>query len=685
VNLDTCIAVAGIAANSTIAVKKYCVPKAQGKGVRGAPMEQWFVWYSEEWSFTAVEISFLDTVSGDALVVMRNNNGRTLSSGPLEQFVTVHPRSIQQATIDAFEGAQWGSAMIFDIMYGTSQDRVDRLKLVGMSSTDIDGIDAGAEQVLAITDMFVLPTQKESRRVPWVILSMVVASQPQSPPASDSPPPDQSTTASYGTYRRSVCIALDLDYFLASFGKLREGAHVCRMDTFFDTLRGSGYSTVVLRKSDSTGPLSSTDVMLVPSRKGSPLCVVHMGFLSMWSLSPEEDHGKHCFTTPDSFTAEGGIPLRDSWADFQRQMFVGSTGKETTMSSRGQVLAQNSDSEVVFRDEDAAAAGNSSLPASSDPSSSKVQVFATGDPDARTHWLQQVRIAAHWDGDGKPRSVSSRISMSVPSVTTVVTYHSCDRMSCLGCGSLRLQALCYAAQQCSVVQCIGTVVNQNRPMCNIGLVLKSYAESMLSTTLGAWLIFTETYSSVLDIALLGPGEGVSTEWVDDAFFGYICTAKDMLGQATGILTSSVGAAVMTSEKRIRSLVEEKNFIQGALQHDISDSAFTAWATMSLSGINSFLYQMTMLPLYMLVAMQKTVVCTTKDVFGVFDTTGFVVSIGRGDLQAASSVSSGMCMTQIFESQVRVCAFVCACGVCVLQGPSFAPVNVTFFCFQCLVQ
>jgi hypothetical protein len=365
VNQDTCIAVAGIAANSTIAVKKYCVPKAQGKGVRTAPTEQWFVWYSEEWSFTAVDVKFLDTVSGNTLVVMRNNKGRTLSSGPLEQFVTVHPRSIQEATIEAFDGAQWGSSMIFDIMYSTPQDRVDRLKLVGTSSTDIDGINAGTEQVLAITDMFVLPTQKDSKRIPWVVLSTVVVAVPAGQGSAQDP------SASRGTYRKSVCIALDLEAFMASFGKLREGAHVCRMDVFFETLRGSGYSTVVLRKSDSTGPLSSADVMLVPTRKGYPLCVVHMGFLSAWSLAPEEEHGKHCFTTPDSFTAEGGIPLRDSWSDFQREMFVGSTGKETTMSSRGQVLAQNSHSEVLFND------GEGSSSPSSAGGETKVQIFTT--------------------------------------------------------------------------------------------------------------------------------------------------------------------------------------------------------------------------------------------------------------------------------------------------------------------
>jgi hypothetical protein len=44
-NLDTCIAVAGLPANNTLSIRKYCVPKAQGKGVRSALTETWFVWY----------------------------------------------------------------------------------------------------------------------------------------------------------------------------------------------------------------------------------------------------------------------------------------------------------------------------------------------------------------------------------------------------------------------------------------------------------------------------------------------------------------------------------------------------------------------------------------------------------------------------------------------------------------
>lgn len=160
-NKDTCIAIVGLPSNNTIEIRKYCVPKAQGRGVQSAPTETWFVWFSEEWMDTLVDLKFLDTVSGDAVVALRDNKGRSLQTGPLEQFVSVHPRRIQQDT------------SLYDLMYGTSQNRIDRLTLAKMSS-DISGIDPQAEQVLAITDLFVLPTGEGDGRRRWILLSLIV-------------------------------------------------------------------------------------------------------------------------------------------------------------------------------------------------------------------------------------------------------------------------------------------------------------------------------------------------------------------------------------------------------------------------------------------------------------------------------------------------------------------------------
>ena len=38
----------------------------------------------------------------------------------------------------------------------------------------------------------------------------------------------------------------------------------------------------------------------------------------------------------------------------------------------------------------------------------RMQLFATGDPGANTHWLKQICIAVHVDGDGDRRSVTSQ-------------------------------------------------------------------------------------------------------------------------------------------------------------------------------------------------------------------------------------------------------------------------------------
>ena len=57
----------------------------------------------------------------------------------------------------------------------------------------------------------------------------------------------------------------------------------------------------------------------------------------------------------------------------------------------------------------------------------------------------------------------------------------------------------------------------------------------------------------------------------------------------------------------------------------------------------------LLPLYVLIAAQKTMVCTTNDVLGLFDVTNFKIHVGKPDLQAASNVSLGVCPSAFLES------------------------------------
>ena len=126
-----------------------------------------------------------------------------------------------------------------------------------------------------------------------------------------------------------------------------------------------------------------------------------------------------------------------------------------------------------------------------------------------------------------------------------------------------------------------------------------------------------------------------------------------MGQATSILTSTVGSGIVNLHKGAFMASERATQGMGrAGMQQISDDAFTASTVMILNGVNSFMYQLVLFPLYLVIAMQKTVVCTANDVFGMFDSGGFVLRVGRRDLQAASDVSSGVCLSKFFEAQVE---------------------------------
>jgi hypothetical protein len=95
-NDDMCAAVAGIAANNTIQVKKYCIPSAVGLSVRSAPSQTWNVWGSEDWTISVTDIQFADTIHGDTLVLFRDGHGQVntnlaMNPPPVAARCTRHP------------------------------------------------------------------------------------------------------------------------------------------------------------------------------------------------------------------------------------------------------------------------------------------------------------------------------------------------------------------------------------------------------------------------------------------------------------------------------------------------------------------------------------------------------------------------------------------------------------------
>lgn len=445
-----------------------------------------------------------------------------------------------------------------------------------------------------------------------------------------------------------VCMILEIDTIVQSRGSSGLNPQVCNMNSMFQLIQGSSYIPIVL---PSQGMLKA-EMAFLPTKKKTKFCIAHIRFKG---LSVVEGMTRECFDTPDSFTSHYKMPTVSSLAHMSRTLLLGSRGEQDapSMTQEGvsvittRIMSQNSITPLwmlVLREE------NLTPP--------PINVFTTNDPDSPTHWLNQLRIYIQTkerdvvdivDGnvDGRENFLhvlkTSELRGSLRVNVTIQVLHSCDRSSCLGCRTLRLQSLCYAAQQCSIARCIGTVVNQNRPLCNVGLFLQTTVRESLSLLIGAWLIFTESYGDILSLSLDKKSRsGMDIQWIDDGFYGYICSAKDRLGQASAILTSTVGAVIFTQNQNSRDVTREQG---GARKIDT-----TASTSIILNSINSFLYQLSLLPLYTMIATQKVMVCTTRSVTGIIGTSGFEITIGRGDLQRASDVAAGNCMSSLYEAK-----------------------------------
>lgn len=333
-NSDTCIAVAGLAGNNTVSVRKYCIPKAQGQGVRSAASETWYIWYSEEWTSTLVSLHFADTVTGDTLVALRDNRGRSLETGHvLEDIVSVHPRTVQ---IDE---------RFYDRFYGDKMQRLPRFALTYTSKMDVVGFSKASHQVLKITDVYVLPAGSTDARRPWIFMSYIAAALRAEETIQDS-------------QRYDVCQVLDVEYFISSLGKQEQAPQLCNLQGFFDKMRLSAMVPVVM----PTVSFYVARILLMPSSRQALVdaCIISLHFESTDVISGEQT--RICFNTPEEFLTGASFPTRPGWMDLQRSMFLGvneltgSTPSSMTQegnfinSMRRRIVSQNSLSLIVDMD-----------------------------------------------------------------------------------------------------------------------------------------------------------------------------------------------------------------------------------------------------------------------------------------------------------------------------------------------
>jgi len=239
-------------------------------------------------------------------------------------------------------------------------------------------------------------------------------------------------------------------------------------------------------------------------------------------------------------------------------------------------------------------------------------------------WLMQLRL------DGSLTGVYA----SVPVTTTLQQAGHCDAMSCEGCPDLATNRLCHAYNKCALMNCVGTPVNMKRPLCGLGGVLRSYATVGMQSFRGAWTMYVELLMLVVSLSST-KSAGVNIAFPEDEFMGYICSFKDSNAQWWSVVTSALNSALYLGNANV-----------GFMYHGASnvDTNADAVLTITMSTLTNLLHQLSMAPLYLMLAEHQIYICQTNGELALMDVTGFRLRVQSATLSDASAKVVGQCLT-----------------------------------------
>ena len=245
-------------------------------------------------------------------------------------------------------------------------------------------------------------------------------------------------------------------------------------------------------------------------------------------------------------------------------------------------------------------------------------------------WLQQLRV----DGE------AVQAYNSVPVVATLQMRGHCDAESCEGCPDLATHRLCLAYSRCALVNCVGTAVNQKRPLCGLGGALKSAGDMALTGFEAAWVMMSELLATTIELSVRKV-PGVDIAFPDDAFVSAMCVAKDGPAQFFSILTSAINSMLQLGQANVRYMY------LGASNVDTNADAML---TQTMTAVNKFLSQLALFPLYNMASTYQTLMCQINGALSIVDVSGFTVRLRSADFVSGADAIAGQCLT-MGESQM----------------------------------
>ncbi|KAJ1468512.1 hypothetical protein T484DRAFT_3629701 [Baffinella frigidus] len=277
--------------------------------------------------------------------------------------------------------------------------------------------------------------------------------------------------------------------------------------------------------------------------------------------------------------------------------------------------------------------------------SKSYNVFVANHPKRNTNWLAALLV------DTRVRAINFRSSLTVNLDMQIV--HGCRLDDCTGCKTRSLQTLCYAAQQCTIANCIGTTINLNKPLCAVGELLADGMEAFLLQWRGGWNLMSLMLVQTIAVSSTGKTSSDSMmTGLDEIFISQICLQKDAIFDIAGTVTSFLNANINMVDDLVQSSGDVGALFNAPRIFDVEDFVSSeyrqAQRTMVLAAVTRFLGNVGIGAVYPLLVARKMMMCQANDLVAIFSVVGLSLTITSPEYEDAYDAMTGKCMTD-FES------------------------------------
>ena len=269
-------------------------------------------------------------------------------------------------------------------------------------------------------------------------------------------------------------------------------------------------------------------------------------------------------------------------------------------------------------------------------------------------WIHNVRIEL--DRTTQQYTVDVRAAERVRQ--TISLQAECRIDNCAACQTrepqLRyhdVQMRCYAAAECAVARCVGTLVNMRKPLCNLGTLLVRQQADMARIALGAtWTAVAQSTVAIVELTRARRERYEFTSY-QEFFTALTCSAKDSIVSTAATFTSIVGLATSA----VHGLVADDL----SPQSHVLDSNTNGRIVLGLAAFTNFAASVAMVVLYPLITANKVLQCQADSALAIFsnligDSAGvrIEVSLTSDGLNRASDSAVGVCLSEFSGDFMR---------------------------------